>query len=106
MNLNCNICSLLVILICFSGLTSLKAILPELRVIRGNDLIMNYALVVYQNSDLVYLGLNKLVEISNGGVRIADNAVLCLAEDINWATIVKGKINDTLVTTTQMGNNY
>lgn len=50
---------------------------PNLRVIGGHSLIMNYALVVYQNNDLRDVGLTKLTAIKNGGVRITENPRLC-----------------------------
>lgn len=40
----------------FRGLKSLGRMFPSLRVIGGHSLIMNYALVIYQNSDLMDIG--------------------------------------------------
>uniref|UniRef100_A0AC34GWW9 Receptor protein-tyrosine kinase n=1 Tax=Panagrolaimus sp. ES5 TaxID=591445 RepID=A0AC34GWW9_9BILA len=73
------------------GLTSLEHIFPNLRVIGGQTLIRNYALVIYQNEDLRYIGLNNLKLVRNGGVRITDNAKLCFSRSINWNDIVIGK---------------
>uniref|UniRef100_A0AC35FXE4 Receptor protein-tyrosine kinase n=1 Tax=Panagrolaimus sp. PS1159 TaxID=55785 RepID=A0AC35FXE4_9BILA len=80
-----------------NGLTNLGRMFPNLRVIGGQSLIMNYALVIYQNEDLRYLGLDKLTVIRNGGVRIMDNAKLCYTRFINWDNILIGKIRDVMV---------
>lgn len=70
---------------------------PNLRVIGGHSLIMNYALVIYQNYDLRNVGLTKLTAIKNGGVRITENSKLCYARSINWNLIMHGKIRDNII---------
>lgn len=72
-----------------SAIPSLNYLFPKLRIIRGDSLISNYALVLYQNQHLIEIGLPNLVEISKGGVRISENPVLCYADTINWAKICK-----------------
>nr|CAD2140949.1 unnamed protein product [Meloidogyne enterolobii] len=79
------------------GLTSLGRIFPNLRVIGGHSLIMNYALVVYQNYDLRDIGLTKLVAIKNGGVRITENPRLCYTRSISWKQILIGNIRDLII---------
>uniref|UniRef100_A0A7E4UYN0 receptor protein-tyrosine kinase n=1 Tax=Panagrellus redivivus TaxID=6233 RepID=A0A7E4UYN0_PANRE len=79
------------------GLTTLGHMFPNLRIIGGHSLIMNYALVIYQNDDLLDLGLNKLTTIRNGGVRITENARLCFIRYINWEDILIGNIRDVLI---------
>ncbi|KAE9548241.1 hypothetical protein FO519_008549 [Halicephalobus sp. NKZ332] len=79
------------------GLTTLGRIFPNLRIIGGQSLIMNYALVIYQNQDLKTIGLDKLTMIRNGGVRVKDNFELCYAETINWDSILIGKLRDVVV---------
>ncbi|KAE9552632.1 hypothetical protein FO519_004145 [Halicephalobus sp. NKZ332] len=79
------------------GLTTLGRIFPSLRIIGGQSLIMNYALVIYQNQDLKTIGLDKLTVIRNGGVRVKDNFELCYAETINWDSILVGKLRDVIV---------
>lgn len=69
---------------------------PNLRVIGGQELIMNYALVIYQNTHLVEVGLPKLTTIINGGVRIMDNTQLCYSRYIDWGQILIGPANDIL----------
>ncbi len=66
-------------------------ILPNLRTIRGNNLLLNYALTIYQNPHLKEVGLQKLTEISRGGVRITENKELCSAELTNWEGLCQEK---------------
>jgi len=86
-----------VLIFSIHGLTTLGKIFPNLRIIGGQSLVMNYALVIYQNPDLRTIGLDKLTVIRNGGVRIKDNAKLCYAESINWDSILIGKLRDVIV---------
>lgn len=76
---------------------SLGKIFPNLRVIGGNQLVMNYAMVVYQNDDLEDIGLTKLSVIKNGGIRITENPRLCYARYIRWDVILRGKLRDQIV---------
>jgi hypothetical protein len=70
---------------------------PNLRVIGGQSLVVNYALVLYQNVDLKEIGLYKLTTIRNGGVRITENTRLCYSRLIDWNAILTGDVNDVLV---------
>ncbi|VDN23041.1 unnamed protein product [Gongylonema pulchrum] len=79
-----------------SKLRSLKRMFPNLRIIGGQELILNYALVIYQNTHLVEVGLPKLTAIINGGVRIMDNQQLCYSRYIDWGQILIGPANDIL----------
>lgn len=72
---------------------------PNLRVIGGHTLIMNYALVIYQNQDLRNIGLTKLTVIKNGGIRISENSRLCYTRNINWDNIIVGNIRDVILDT-------
>lgn len=78
-------------------LTSLGKVFPNLRVIGGDDLVMNYALVIYQTPHIKNVGLNKLTLIKNGGVRIADNNKICFTRYINWEKILYSKIRDVVI---------
>lgn len=69
----------------------MATLLPNLRIIRGNSLFLNYALIIFENPDLKEVGLNKLTEISNGGVRVATNNELCFASTVNWTDICRDK---------------
>ncbi|KAI6233648.1 Receptor protein-tyrosine kinase [Aphelenchoides fujianensis] len=75
------------------GLSSLGRIFPNLRVIGGDSLIMNYAL------DLRTVGLKKLTVIKNGGVRITENALLCYTRNINWDNMIVGNLRDVILDT-------
>lgn len=63
-------------------------LIPNLSVIRGVNLIGNYALVVYFN-DLKWMYFPRLTTILHGGVRIDRNIKLCYAESVQWKSIVK-----------------
>lgn len=56
-----------------SGLNSVGKLLPSLTTLRGDKLLLGYALVIYQLPHLQELGLNNLTEISRGAVRIVEN---------------------------------
>jgi hypothetical protein len=77
-------------------LTTLRSIFPNLRVIRGRDLILNYAFAVYRNSDLKDISLPNLRAIY-GGVRIAENEKLCYVESIDFKELVKSDVKDILI---------
>ncbi|KRX85799.1 Insulin receptor, partial [Trichinella pseudospiralis] len=71
------------------GLRSLGSLFPNLRLIRGNSLVHNYALVLFQNPNLREIGLTNLVEISKGGVRIVNNPELCYAKTVAWEELCR-----------------
>ncbi|XP_012259845.2 insulin-like receptor [Athalia rosae] len=71
-----------------NGLKSLTNLFPNLEVIRGQTLITDYALMVYEMPNLQELGLKKLTEITRGGVRIEKNPSLCYVNTVNWTLIV------------------
>lgn len=74
-----------------SGIRNLGDLLPNLRIIRGQTLVHNYALVIYQNPDMEEIRLPLLQEISQGGVRITENPKLCFADTVNWVRLVREK---------------
>ncbi|KAI6235765.1 Receptor protein-tyrosine kinase [Aphelenchoides besseyi] len=98
---NCKGLMIFIFFVCFSGLTSLGRIFPNLRIIGGDSLIMNYALVIYQNDDLRSVGLTKLTVIKNGGVRIMENSQLCYARTINWNNMIVGNLRDVILDTSE-----
>ena len=53
-----------------SGLRSLSTLFPNLSVIRGQLLLYNYALVIFEMPDMYDVGLLNLVQISRGSVRL------------------------------------
>ena len=54
-----------------SGLRSLSTLFPNLSVIRGQLLLYNYALVIFEMPDMYDVGLVNLMQISRGSVRWA-----------------------------------
>lgn len=72
-----------------NGLQSTARMFPNLAVIRGRNLFSDYALVVYEMSELQELGMTNLTVIERGGVRIHKNPQLCFADTIDWGQIAK-----------------
>ena len=70
-----------------SGFTSLNQLFPNLAVIRGRTLFKDYALIIYEMLELENIGLNNLVMIERGNVRIEKNEKMCYVDTINWARI-------------------
>ncbi|KAJ9594149.1 hypothetical protein L9F63_014405 [Diploptera punctata] len=71
-----------------TGLTSLGHLFPNLTVIRGNSLFVDYALVVYEMFQLKELGLKSLTTILRGSVRIEKNHVLCYLYTVDWKSVI------------------
>lgn len=71
-----------------AGLRTLAKLFPNLRVIRGNNLITDYALSIFENANMFEVGLPALTHILRGGVRIDRNPLLCFADSINWSNII------------------
>ncbi|XP_041375055.1 receptor tyrosine-protein kinase erbB-3-like [Gigantopelta aegis] len=69
--------------------------LPNLEVIRGNSTFehnsMRLSLFVGLNA-MTELQLPKLREISNGGVRFVNNRNLCHMHDIDWNSLMAGRL--------------
>jgi insulin receptor len=74
------------------GFTSLNQLFPNLAVIRGKDLFKDYALIIYEMMELLEIGLNNLMEIERGNVRIEKNEQMCFANTILWSKIVPNYI--------------
>ncbi|XP_039757031.1 putative molluscan insulin-related peptide(s) receptor [Pararge aegeria] len=69
------------------GLETLGNLFPNLARIRGNTVLYNYALVVYDMSGLREVGLHNLLKIDRGGVIIWGNPLTCFADTIDWNAI-------------------
>nr|CDJ89243.1 EGF receptor and Furin cysteine rich region and Fibronectin and Tyrosine protein kinase domain containing protein [Haemonchus contortus] len=78
-------------------LSTLSRIFPNLRIIGGQNLIQHFSLIIYQNEDLIDIGLTKLRLIRNGGVRVAENNKMCYSRYIDWKHLMAGPLNDILV---------
>nr|UTM63729.1 Insulin-like receptor [Riptortus pedestris] len=70
-----------------NGLRSLGKLFPNLSVIRGNTLFVNYALVVFEMLHLQEIGLVSLTDILRGAVLFAKNPMLCFVDTIDWDQI-------------------
>lgn len=74
-----------------TGVTSIGRLFPNLSVIRGRNLFLNYALVIYDMKQLIEIGLNNLTAIERGNVKIEKNPHLCFADTINWDIITNSR---------------
>nr|QIS94309.1 insulin receptor 1a [Pyrrhocoris apterus] len=77
-----------------SGLRSLGKIFPNLSVIRGNTLFLNYALVVFEMLHLQEIGLVSLTDILRGAVAFAKNPMLCYVDTVDWDAIAANAKGD------------
>ncbi|XP_013109368.2 insulin-like peptide receptor [Stomoxys calcitrans] len=75
------------------NLTTLEYMFPNLTVIRGSQLFLNYALGVTQMNELATLEFPSLVAIQRGKVLIGSNPKLCYLEQINFdrLTVMPGE---------------
>lgn len=71
------------------GLSSLSTLFPNLAIIRGKELVSNYALIIYEMMHLQKINLLKLTDILRGSVRIESNPNLCHVSTVNWEGICK-----------------
>lgn len=74
-----------------NGLKSIGRLFPNLTVIRGDSLFIDYALVAFEMMHLQEIGLYSLTDILHGGVRFEKNPALCYADTIDWNLILKDK---------------
>lgn len=72
-----------------TGLTTFAKLFPNLSVIRGRELVSNYALIIYEMLHLQKINLPNLTDILRGSVRIESNPNLCYTSTVNWETICK-----------------
>ncbi|XP_061376884.1 insulin-like growth factor 1 receptor isoform X1 [Danaus plexippus] len=70
-----------------SGLESLGDLFPNLARIRGNTLLYNYALIVYDMPRLREIGFYNLLKIDRGGVIIWGGKLTCFIDSIDWNVI-------------------
>uniref|UniRef100_A0A182M4K4 receptor protein-tyrosine kinase n=1 Tax=Anopheles culicifacies TaxID=139723 RepID=A0A182M4K4_9DIPT len=69
------------------NLTTLRRMFPQLAVIRGQQLIGNYALVFYYMENMIEVGLKNLISIQRGFVYTLHCPQLCHLDTIDWAAI-------------------
>ncbi|KAI4497351.1 hypothetical protein M0802_007598 [Mischocyttarus mexicanus] len=72
-----------------SGLRSVGRLFPNLTLIRGHSLFINYALVAFEMMHLQEIGLHSLTDILRGSVRFEKNPALCYVDTIDWDIIGK-----------------
>ncbi|KAF6205305.1 hypothetical protein GE061_019475 [Apolygus lucorum] len=65
------------------GLKSIASLFPNLSVIRGENLAMDYAFIVNELPALIEINLPRLV-IIRGAVSLGRNPALCFADTIDW----------------------
>ena len=86
------------------GERSLKEMFPNLAVIRGKELFLDYSLVIYENDGLQEINLPSLTTILDGGVRVEKNINLCYVKTIRWESIMNS--NNSLVLGTNNNDCY
>ncbi|KAF7989857.1 hypothetical protein HCN44_008531 [Aphidius gifuensis] len=74
-----------------SGLRSIGHLFPNLTVIRGSTLFINYALVVFEMQNLQEIGLHSLTDVLKGSVRFEKNPQLCYVDTIDWNAITRSE---------------
>uniref|UniRef100_A0A8C3AJ66 Tyrosine-protein kinase receptor n=1 Tax=Cyclopterus lumpus TaxID=8103 RepID=A0A8C3AJ66_CYCLU len=79
-----------------SGLDSLSMLFPNLSVIRGRNLLYNYALVIYEMTSLKDIGLYNLRNITRGALRIEKNPELCYLDSVDWSLIMNAEFNNVI----------
>ncbi|XP_058522571.1 insulin-like growth factor 1 receptor [Ochotona princeps] len=80
-----------------AGLESLGDLFPNLTVIRGWKLFYNYALVIFEMTNLKDIGLHNLRNITRGAIRIEKNADLCFLSTVDWSLILDAVPNNYIV---------
>ncbi|XP_077174723.1 insulin receptor-related protein isoform X2 [Paroedura picta] len=79
------------------GLESLRDLFPNLAVIRGTSLFLNYALVIFEMPHLRDIGLHGLTNILNGSVRIERNQELCYIYTIDWGLLQPHSLEQNII---------
>jgi len=87
------------------GQRSLKDIFPNLAVIRGREVFLDYSLVIYENDGLREINLPSLTTILDGGVRIEKNINLCYVKTIRWESIMRSNAEDEYSVVLRSNNN-
>ncbi|KAM8974756.1 insulin-like growth factor 1 receptor [Pelodytes ibericus] len=80
-----------------AGLESLSDLFPNLTVIRGRVLFYNYALVIFEMTDLKEIGLHNLRNITRGAIRIEKNSDLCYLSTVDWSLVLDAVYNNYIV---------
>ncbi|XP_024086172.1 insulin receptor-like isoform X2 [Cimex lectularius] len=78
-----------------NGLTSLGEVFPNLAVIRGEKLFLDYSFIVFQMPDLKTLKFKSFI-ILRGSVVIANNKNLCYDNTIDWDKVAVSGVREYL----------
>ncbi|CAG9788294.1 unnamed protein product [Diatraea saccharalis] len=70
-----------------NGLESLGQLFPNLSIIRGKEVVYDYALIIFDMPDLKEVGLYSLMRIYRGGVIVWTVPQICYVHTINWKVI-------------------
>lgn len=70
-----------------NGLESIGQLFPNLAVIRGKQVLYNYALIIYDMPDLKEVGLFSLIQIYRGGVIVWAVPQVCYVHTVDWKVI-------------------
>lgn len=66
------------------NLRNIGKMFPNLALIRGHMQIAGYSLIIYDMPDLEWIGLQNLLQIEQGAVRIENNPRLCDGNSFSW----------------------
>ncbi|XP_054858143.1 insulin-like growth factor 1 receptor [Eublepharis macularius] len=80
-----------------AGLETLSDLFPNLTVIRGKNLFYNYALVIFEMTNLKDIGLYNLRNITRGAIRIEKNSDLCYLSTVDWSLVLDAASNNYIV---------
>ncbi|ETE59944.1 hypothetical protein E2320_013566 [Naja naja] len=80
-----------------AGLETLSDLFPNLTVIRGKSLFYNYALVIFEMTNLKEIGLYNLRNITRGAIRIEKNSDLCYLSTVDWSLILDAVSNNYII---------
>ncbi|XP_044591590.1 insulin-like receptor isoform X2 [Cotesia glomerata] len=87
-----------------NGLRSIGQLFPNLTVIRGHSLFINYALVAFEMMHLQEVGLYSLTDILRGSVRFEKNPMLCYVDTIDWDIIAKAGNGEHVIADNKLKN--
>ncbi|XP_072930210.1 putative molluscan insulin-related peptide(s) receptor [Epargyreus clarus] len=73
------------------GLASVGNLFPNLVRVRGETLVSNFALIIYEVPHLVDIGLYNLLKVDRGGVILYGGVSTCYMDSINWELITNGR---------------
>ncbi|CAH1159729.1 unnamed protein product [Phaedon cochleariae] len=76
-------------------LSSVGQLFPNLRVIRGTELLTDYAMVIYDMPHIREIGTDKLMFIARGFVKVDKCPHICFANTVDWEGLGAGGLHFT-----------